>query len=380
MIYLDYNATSPLHHAVVRGLKKNLPLFGNPSSLYQLGRQAKDQIEAVRYALSQTLDAPLSGVVFTGSGSEANNQVLKSVWIDALREGHPCHIIISAIEHACVRTTAQFLNSMGVAVTEVGVDSDGVIRLDELAAAIRPDTRLMSVMLANNETGTIQPLRHIVDIAAPFGVPVHTDAVQAFGKIPVSFSELGVDYMTISGHKIGAFKGLGAILCRDETRLNPLLHGGPQEKQKRAGTENVLGILSLGTVLEAVNLGQAADYGAVGELRDYFWDAIRTQIPEVVRNGNTRDTLPNTLNISFLAAKGDALLINLDLVGIAASTGSACSTGSIEPSYVLTAMGLTGDRSEGAVRFSLGVETTRDDIDRTVGCLVDIVGRLRRLK
>ncbi len=371
MIYLDYNATAPLHPNVERGLKKALTIYGNPSSHYQLGREAKEAIEATRETLANTLQATPAQITFTSSGTEANNQVLQSIWMTAVANQAPIHIIVSAVEHACVRNTTKFLHTLGVHITEIGVDASGQVCLDELTAAIRPDTKLISVMTANNETGTLQPLHQIVAIAQSHGILVHTDAVQAFGKLPVHFEASGVDFMTLSGHKIGALKGVGALITKHPATLAPLLHGGPQEKQKRAGTENVLGIMSLNLVLEA-GIHQESP-----ALRDYFEQEIHREIPEVIRNGHPTDCLPNTLNLSFLGVKAEALVMNLDLQGIAVSTGSACSTGSIDPSHVLQAMNLSPERLSSAVRFSLGPRTTKAELDKTLAVLSQVVGRLR---
>ena len=323
--------------------------------------------------MAQSLAAESAQVIFTSSGTEANNHVLLSHYFAAQREKRDLHLVISSIEHACVRNTAEFIQSLGGKISVCPVDEQGIVSLDRLKAICESGpVDLISIMLANNEVGTIQPVSEIVSLANTYGIPVHTDAVQAFGKIPLSFSKLGVDFMTISGHKIGAPKGIGGLIAKQPNSLLPLLHGGAQEKGHRAGTENTLSIIGLG--IACANL---QDNSMTNEGIEWLWQELQKKIPTSVRNGDPKNTLPNTLNVSFPGVSAQAIVRNLDLEGIAISTGSACSTGSINPSHVLEAMGFPPERTTSAIRLSLGPATTKKDLETTIEALSRIILRLQ---
>ncbi|MGE4170492.1 MAG: cysteine desulfurase family protein [Candidatus Margulisiibacteriota bacterium] len=373
-IDLDANATTPVCEASAKALQKALKISGNPSSLHGLGQVAKACLEEARDAVAGFVDAPAEGVYFCGSGSEANNWVLKSV-LDFRRRGESAHVVISAIEHSCVMETCRYLETWGVAVTAVPCSESGVMNPGDIQAAIRPDTRLVSVMLANNETGAIQPIAEMAAIAQSAGIPFHTDAVQAAGKLPISFRELGVDYLSLSGHKVYAPKGIGVLVARESALLVPLIHGGSQEKKQRGGTEPVALAAALGAAVTWVQSQQKFPFEA---LKKRFVAGL-AQLPGVGFNGDLECCLDTTVNVSFDGIRSDGLMMALDMAGIAVSTGAACSTGTIEPSHVLLAMGLSKARSSSAIRFSFGLYTTEADIDQTLSVLGTLVPKLRQL-
>ena len=376
VVYLDNAATTKTSPEV---LKAMLPYFsehyGNPSSIYSIGGEAKMAVDDARAAVAKAIGAKPEEIYFTAGGSEADNWAIKMSAENLSKKGK--HIITSAIEHHAVLHTCEYLEKHGFEVTYVGVDADGIIKLDELEAAIRPDTILITVMAANNEIGTLQPVREIGAIAKKHGVLFHTDAVQAFGHCPIDVNKDNIDMLSASGHKINGPKGIGFLYVRKGIRLTNLIHGGQQERGRRAGTENVPGIVGLGAAAaEAVaKMDARAAYEA--ELRDYMIARILKEIPYVRLNGHSQKRLPNNVNVSIRFIEGEALLMMLDMKGICGSSGSACTSGSLDPSHVLLAIGLPHAIAHGSLRLTLSDETTKEDVDYTVDELKKILERLR---
>lgn len=377
-IYLDHAATCPTDPKVVEAM---LPYFsdhyGNPSSIYSLSRTTRNAIENARTILASAIGADPKEIVFTSGGSESDNFAIKGIAHALKDKGN--HIITSQIEHHAVLYTCKFLEKNGYDVTYVPVDEHGTIKLDELEKAIRPDTILITVMHANNEIGTIQPIRQIGEIAKKHGIKFHTDAVQTFGHIPVNANDLNVDLLSISAHKFYGPKGVGALYIRKGTKITPQIHGGDQERRRRASTENVPGIVGLGKAVEIATESMADEADRQTKLRNDFIKAILEKIPDSRLNGHPVNRLPNNINISFEGIEGESILLNLDMYGIAASTGSACSSSSLEPSHVLLSIGLTHELAHGSVRFSLGKHTTREELDRVVDILPGIIQKLRAM-
>jgi cysteine desulfurase len=375
-IYLDYNATTPVRPEVLDAL---LPYyreqFGNPSSVHWAGRQVAGAVEKAREQVAALLNCAPAEVVFVACGTEADNMALKGT-VDALREKGN-HIITTAVEHPAVLETCKFLEKTGCQVTYLPVDSDGQLDLAELERAITPQTILISVMWANNETGNVYPIEAIGAIAKARSIRFHSDAVQAIGKLEVDVQKANLDLLALSGHKLGAPKGVGVLYVRRGTRLTPFMHGGHQERNRRAGTHNVAGIVGLGKACELALVERATAWTRVQLLRDRLEQGIFEHIPQVKLNGHPHERLPNTLNVSFAWIEGESLLLNLDMKGIAASSGSACTSGSLEPSHVLGAMCVEVTLAHSSTRFSLGPDTTAEDIDYVLEVLPPIVQRLR---
>lgn len=375
-IYLDYNATTPVRPEVLEAL---LPYyrdqFGNPSSVHWAGRQVSGAVEKAREQVATLLNCAPAEVVFLSCGTEADNMALKGT-VDALREKGN-HIITTTVEHPAVLETCRYLEKTGCRVTYLPVDSDGQLDLAELERAITPQTILISVMWANNETGNIYPIEQIGSIAKARGIRFHTDAVQAVGKLEVDVQKANLDLLALSGHKLGAPKGVGVLYVRRGTRLTSFMHGGHQERNRRAGTHNVAGIVGLGKACELAMAEREATCVRVRELRDRLEQGIFARIPQVKLNGHPSERLPNTLNVSFAWIEGESLLLNLDMKGIAASSGSACTSGSLEPSHVLGAMCVEVTLAHSSTRFSLGPDTSAADIDYVLEVLPPIVQRLR---
>ena len=381
-VYADNNATTPLHPEVQKAIVDALPIFGNASSLHEYGRIARHHIEAARTTVADFLGVTPGEIIFTGSGSESNNTVFNSVGCGSVKCGNartPHHIITSKIEHPSVLNTLQCLEDQGVEVTYLGVDSVGRVNPRDVESAIKPNTALVSIMFANNEIGTIEPIREIAEIAHQHGVLVHTDAVQAAGKIPFTVPTLGVDFLSLSGHKIYGPKGIGVLVVRKGTRFCPLIHGGHHEGNRRAGTENNIGIIALGKALEMLKQEMPSEIARLKILRQKLKDGIISKIPEVTVNGHPTEVQPGTLNVSFRYIEGESILLHLDLEGIAVSTGSACASGSLEPSHVLRAVGLPIEEVHSSIRFSLGRENTDADIDYILEKLPPIVEKLRKI-
>lgn len=377
-IYLDYNATSPVRPEV---LEVMLPFykeqFGNPSSVHWAGRQVSGALEHAREQVAALINASPAEIVFVSCGSEGDNMAIKGS-LPALKEKGN-HIITTAVEHPAVLETCEALEKDGYDVTFLPVSNDGQLDLAELENAITDKTVLISIMWANNETGNLFPIEDIGKIAKRHNIRFHTDAVQAVGKVPVDVQKANVDLLVISGHKIGAPKGVGAIYIRRGTRMTNFLHGGHQERNRRAGTQNVAGIVGLGKACEMAAAELDEYYARVRTLRDRLEDGVLSQIPDIKLNGTPdRDQrLPNTLNVSFAYIEGESLLLNLDMYGIAASSGSACTSGSLEPSHVMGAMCVEVTLAHSSTRFSLGPETTAEEIDKVLEVLPATVQRLR---
>ena len=375
-VYLDYAATSPVKDEV---LKEMLPyftnIFGNPSSVYSYARESKKAIDNARDIVAATINAKAKEIYFTGSGSEADNWAIKGVASALKNKGK--HIITSKIEHHAVLHTCEYLEKEGFEVTYLDVDENGFVNLDDLENSIRKDTVLISIMYANNEIGTILPIKQIVEIAKRKGVLVHTDAVQAYGNISIDVIDLGVDLLSLSAHKIYGPKGVGALYIKRGTKINSLIYGGAQEMKKRAGTENIAGIIGFAKAAELAIENIEEHATKLKKLRDKLIEEITKTIPHVRLNGDRVKRLPGNVNICFEYIEGEALLLSLDLVGIAASSGSACTSGSLDPSHVLMAIGLTHEIAHGSLRLSIGDFNTEEDIDYVLKELPPIVQRLR---
>ncbi len=378
-IYLDHNATTPVRPEVVTAMTSVLADdFGNPSSVHAFGQRAKALVDDARLSVADALHADASEVVFTGSGTEADNFAVRGV-AEALEPRGRRHLVAGAIEHEAVLNPIKALARRGWRVTWLPVDASGVVDPGALDEALADDTALVSVMLANNEVGTIQPVEELARRAHARGALFHTDAVQALGRIPVDVRTLGVDLLSVSAHKLGGPKGVGALWIRRGTRLVPLLTGGKHERNRRAGTENVPGIVGFGIAARLAAAGIEAFAARVRSLRDCLEQGVLAGVPGTVVNGDPSRRVPNTTNISFSGVEAESLLIALDLEGIAVSTGSACSSGTLEPSHVLRAMGLPSRRTQNSIRFSLGGGNTQEQVDRVIAVLPGVVAKLRSL-
>lgn len=378
VIYLDNAATTKTAPEVVEAM---LPYFtenfGNPSSVYSFASKNKDAITTQREVIADALGAKANEIYFTAGGSESDNWALKAT-ADAYKEKGN-HIITTKIEHHAILHTAEYLEKNGFEVTYLNVDEDGLVKLDELKAAIRPTTILISVMFANNEIGTIQPIKEIGQIAKEQGILFHTDAVQAFGQVPICVDECNIDMLSASGHKLNGPKGIGFLYIRKGVKIRSFVHGGGQERKRRAGTENVPGIVGLGTaVARAVRTMDERTSKEV-ELRDYLIERVLAEIPYTKLNGHREKRLPNNANFSFRFIEGESLLIMLDMKGICASSGSACTSGSLDPSHVLLAIGLPHEIAHGSLRLTLSEETTKEEIDYVVENMKEIVTKLRSM-
>lgn len=378
LIYLDNAATTKTAPEVVEAM---LPYFteryGNPSSVYGFAAANKEVISQQRDVIAQVLGAKGNEIYFTAGGSEADNWALKAT--AEAYEGKGNHIITTKIEHHAILHTCEYLEKKGFEVTYLDVDEDGVVKLDELKAAIRPTTILISVMYANNEIGTIQPIREIGEIAHEHGILFHTDAVQAFGQVPIHVDECHIDMLSASGHKLNGPKGIGFLYIRTGVKIRSFVHGGGQERKRRAGTENVPGIVGLGAAVKRAADTMAERTGKETELRDYLINRVLDEIPHCRLNGHRTKRLPNNANFSFRFIEGESLLIKLDMKGICGSSGSACTSGSLDPSHVLLAIGLPHEIAHGSLRLTLNEEITKEDIDYVVDSLKEIVGHLREM-
>ena len=377
-IYLDYSATTPVKEDVV---KEMIPyyteVYGNPSSLYSVGLQAKQGLETARSRVAELINAQPNEIKFTSCGTEADNWVLEGV-ADALKDKGN-HFITSKIEHHAVLHTCQYLEKHGFEVTYLDVDSEGFVKPETLEAAIKDTTILVSIMMVNNEIGTIEPIKELAAVAKAHGVLFHTDAVQALGNVPIDVKDLGVDFLSMSAHKIYGPKGVGALYIRRGARINNFMHGGGQETKKRAGTENMAGIVGFGKAAELAMNNLDDHIAHCSRLRDKLWNKISESIPNVQLNGSREKRHPGNLNISFDYIEGEAILLMLDANGICVSTGSACSSNSLAPSQVLEALGVPVTKMNGTIRFTVGDFTTDEDIDRVVDVLSAIVARLREM-
>ncbi|MFC2021708.1 cysteine desulfurase NifS [Chloroflexota bacterium] len=377
-IYLDYAATTPAHHEVVKAMLPYFAdVFGNPSGIYSYGQEAKGAIEEARNKVANIIGARDEEIVFTSGGTEADNFALKGIAFANESKGN--HIITSSIEHHAVLETCKFLERRGFKVTYLPVDAYGLVDPGDVKKAITNKTILISVMHANNEMGTIQPIAEIGKIAKEAGVYFHTDAVQTVGHIPVNVNELKVDLLSMSAHKLYGPKGVGALYIRKGTRVVSLMHGGEQERRQRASTENVPGIVGLGKAVEHAQQEMGVEAERLTYLRDQLTKGLLERIDHIRLNGHPLSRLPNNINVSVAFVEGESMLLNLDLEGICASTGSACSSSSLEPSHVLLATGLSHEQAHGSLRFTLGKWTNEEDIGRVLEVLPRIVASLRAM-
>lgn len=378
LIYLDHAATTAVHPDV---LKEMLPYFtdkfGNPSSVYGFAANNKNKLTEARETIAGALGAKPEEIYFTAGGSESDNWALKCT---AEAYGvHGGHIITTKIEHHAILHTCKYLENRGYDVTYLDVDENGLVDLNTLEAAIRPDTFLISIMFANNEIGTIEPIKEIGEVAHRHGILFHTDAVQAFGQIPIQVDEMNIDMLSASGHKFNGPKGVGFLYIRKELKLKSFIHGGQQERGRRAGTENVPGIVGIAKACEIAMAEMEERMKKETELRDYLIERILKEIPYTRLNGHSRKRLPNNVNISFQFVEGESILIMLDMAGICASSGSACTSGSVDPSHVLLAIGLPHEIAHGSLRLTLGYENTKEEMDTVVDNLKRIITNLRNM-
>lgn len=378
LIYLDNAATTRTAPEVVEAM---LPYFtekyGNPSSVYGFASANKEVITQQREKIAEVLGAKTDEIYFTAGGTESDNWALTATAEAYVSKGK--HIITSRIEHHAIFHTCEYLEKRGYEVTYLDVDENGLVDPNAVEAAIRPDTILISIMFANNEIGTIQPIREIGTIAREHGVLFHTDAVQAFAQVPINVDEYNIDMLSASGHKLNGPKGIGFLYIRKGVKIRSFIHGGAQERKRRAGTENVPGIVGLGKAVELAAATMAERAEKETKLRDYMIGRIENEIPYCRLNGDRKKRLPNNINFSFRFIEGEGMLISLDLKGICASSGSACTSGSLDPSHVLLAIGLPHEIAHGSLRMTLGADTTREDIDYTVDCLKEIVADIRNM-
>jgi len=376
-IYLDHNATTPMRPEALEAMLPYLQgRFGNANSIHGWGREAKQALEQAREAVASALGAKdKDSIVFVSSGTEADNLALKGAAWAARDRGR--HLVTSAVEHHAVINTCKSLEEQGFDVTLLPVDEEGLIDSETLRRSLRTDTTVISLMHANNETGVVFPIAEAAELARERGIVFHTDAVQTFGRVPIDVESLGVDLLSISGHKIYGPKGIGALYVRPGTRMVPHLHGGQQERGRRPGTENVAAAVGLARAAELCLASMPAETERLRTLRDRLEGAILSRIEGTRRNGHREQRLPNTSNISFRGADEESLILALDLEGIAVAAGAACTSGSLEPSHVLQAMGWKPESHGGALRFSLGFGTTQDDIERLIDLLPAVVARIR---
>lgn len=378
IIYLDNAATTAVNSQVLEAMKPYFEeYYGNASSIYRFAGKATKAVDEAREVVANFLGAKPKEIYFTGGGSESDNWALKATAFAKREKGK--HIITTKIEHHAILHTCEYLEKLGYEVTYLDVDENGLVRLEELEAAIREDTILISIMFANNEIGTIEPIKEIGEIAHKHGILFHTDAVQAYGHVPINVDELNIDMLSASGHKINGPKGVGIMYLRDGVRIGSFIHGGGQERGKRAGTHNTPGIVGFAKATEvaAAKLNERAAYES--NLRDYLIDRVLREIPYTKLNGHRKQRLTNNANFSFRFIEGESLLLMLDQKGICGSSGSACTSGSLDPSHVLLAIGLPHEIAHGSLRLTLSDETTKEEIDYVIEQLAGIVQRLRSM-
>lgn len=378
-IYLDHNATTPVRKEVLDAM---MPYFaedyGNASSVYSMGQKARHAIDEAREVIGDTLGTEAADIIFTSGGTESDNFAIKGVAMANLNKGR--HVITSSTEHLAVLEPCRFIEKeLGFDVTYLPVDKYGIIDLDKLKDSIRKDTILISIMFANNETGTIQPVKEIAKIAHENKIYFHTDGVQVLGKMPIDVEELGIDLCSFSGHKVYGPKGIGALYLRKGVKITPFQHGGHHERNKRAGTENVAAIVGFAKAVEIAARDMKKNEAHLKGLAKKMWEGLSKELKELYLNGHPEKRLSSTLNISFRYIEGESMVLNFDMKGIYASTGSACTSGSLEPSHVLTAMGVPPDMAQGSVRFSFGYENTEEDVDYCLTEIPPIIERLRKM-
>ena len=378
MIYFDNAATTCVFPEVVEAMQDAMQVtYGNPSAKHMKGIEAENKVKAAQELIAKTLRAKPKEILFTSGGTESNNTAIIGTAMANRRKGK--HIITTKVEHASVYEPMYHLEEEGYEVTYLDVDENGIVSPEAVEAAIRPDTILVSVMFANNEIGSIQPIKEIGEIAHKHGVLFHTDAVQAFGQVPINVDEMNIDMLSSSGHKLNGPKGIGFLYIRKGVKIRSFVHGGAQERKRRAGTENVPGIVGLGKAVELAMASMDQRMKQETELRDYAISRIEKEIPYCRLNGDRVKRLPNNINFSFQFVEGESLLIMLDMKGICASSGSACTSGSLDPSHVLLAIGLPHEIAHGSLRMTLGADITKEDIDYTVDQLKEIVAHLRSM-
>lgn len=377
-IYLDHSATTPMDNEV---LQEMLPFltnkFGNPSSIHYFGREVKKSVEEAREKVAKAIGAQPQEILFMSGGTEADNLAIKGVALANAKRGR--HIITSAIEHHAVLDTCKFMTQHGFKVTYLPVDKDGLVKVEDVEAALTDETILISIMHANNEIGTIQPIAEIGKLAKSKGIIFHTDAVQTIGKIPVDVNELNVDLLSISSHKFYGPKGIGALYMRKGTKLLPISQGGAQERKRRPGTENVPAIVGMGEAIKLAVANMHSEIEHLTRLRNKLINGVMNTIPNVQLNGHPKNRLPGNANFSFNFIEGESLLLSLDMKGIAGSSGSACTSGSLDPSHVLLAIGLSHEIAHGSLRLTLGKSNTEEQIDYVLEVLPEIVGKLREM-
>ncbi|MFH1073905.1 MAG: cysteine desulfurase NifS [Candidatus Firestonebacteria bacterium] len=377
-IYLDYAATTPVHPDVVKAMAPYFTeYFGNASTIYYFGRESKKALEEAREAFAKLIGADQSEVIFTSGGTESDNHAIKGVAYANKNRGN--HIITSKIEHHAVLETCHYLEKEGFKVTYLPVDGEGLINLDDLKKAITDKTILITVMAANNEIGVLQPIAEIGRIAREKKIVFHTDAVQMAGSLSIDVEKMNIDLLSVSAHKLYGPKGTGGLFIRKGVKISPYMHGGEQERRRRAGTENVPGIVGFGRACEIALLDMEQEAKRIAGLRDKFIEGLIKRIPEIKLNGHPVKRLPNNVNISVKYIEGESMILNLDMDGICASSGSACTSGSLEPSHVLMALGLSHELSHGSVRFTLGKNTTEEELSVVLEKFSEIVSRLRKL-
>ncbi len=385
-VYLDHNATTPLHPEVKKAIAEAGEVFGNPSSLHEFGRSAHKLLEDSREVIANFIGARSDEIIFVGSGSEANNTIVNLLSCPGASScTHPIfgkvrnQIITTKIEHPCVLESVACAQGRGINVTYIGVDKYGKIDFEELKRNLSENTAFISVMMANNEIGTIQDIKKITQLAHEHGILMHTDAVQAVGKIPVDVNDLGVDYLSFSAHKIYGPKGVGALYVRKGSSFCPFIRGGHQEKGRRAGTENTLGVAGFAKAIQMRKVEMDDEARRLLVLKNKLKDGITKNITDIEFNGHPIDCLVTTLNVSFNGAEGESILLYLDLEGIAVSTGSACASGSLDPSHVLIATGISAGQAHGSVRMSLGRDTNEKDIDYVIKTLTKVIEKVRKI-
>ena len=377
-IYLDYAATTPVHPDVLTAMTPYFTeLFGNASTIYYYGRESKKAVEGAREAFAKLIGADQSEVIFTSGGTESDNHAIKGAVYANKAKGN--HIITCKIEHHAVLEPCHYLEKEGFKVTYLPVDTDGLISVEELKKAITDKTILISIMAANNEIGVLQPVAEIGKIAREKKILFHTDAVQMAGSLPIDVEKMNIDLLSVSAHKLYGPKGIGGLFIRKGVKITPVMHGGEQEKRRRAGTENVPGIVGFGKACEIALSNMEKESKRISGLRDKLVAGLLKRIPEVKLNGHPSKRLPNNVNISVKYIEGESMILNLDMEGVCASSGSACTSGSLEPSHVLMALGLSHELSHGSVRFTLGKSTTEAELNIVVGKFSEIVDRLRKL-
>lgn len=377
-IYFDHSATTPVDKDVAALMMEYMvEKYGNPSSIHSFGREVKKAVDEARQQVASLLGANANEIFFTSGGTEADNLAIKGIAFANRKKGN--HIITTCIEHHAILHTCDYLEKQGFTVTYLPVDENAMVRLEDVKKAITDQTILISVMFANNEVGTIQPIKEIGQIAHEKGIYFHTDAVQAVGNYPIDVNEYNIDLLTLSAHKFHGPKGIGALFVRRGVRIDAVQHGGGQERALRAGTENVPGIVGLGKAAEIAKQDLPKKIAHISALRDKLIKGLSEKVPDIKLNGHPTKRMPGSVNISFLYVEGESLLLNLDLKGIAASSGSACTSGSLDPSHVLLAMGLTHEVAHGSLRITIGRGNTDEDIDYCLAVLPEIVERLRSM-